>query len=110
MNVLYNKFLSSLPKHSRFLQDPSHQLHLALAVAESQEGIQVVDEEAAIHMNENLIHHKRSHDAQWAELLLSEHACVHSLWRNRSHLEIFLFSNLKSWLWIFLWSFGLLVF
>lgn len=71
-----------LPKDSRVLQDTSHDVHLAAAVAEPVEEIQIVDEEASVQLNENLIYHKRRHNAQWTKLRLSELPCVHFLQRN----------------------------
>lgn len=69
----------TLPKGGWILQDTSHDVHLSAAVAETLEEIQIVIEEAAIQLNENLIHHKRCHNSQWTKLLLSEHSCVHFL-------------------------------
>lgn len=40
--------LSALPEGGRFLQDSSHHVHLAAAVAESPKEIQIVREEAAL--------------------------------------------------------------
>lgn len=53
-----------LPEGGRFLQDTSHNVHLAAAVAEPPEEIHILNEEAAVQLNENLIHHKRRHNAQ----------------------------------------------
>lgn len=53
-----------LPKDSRFYQDSSHNVHLAAAVAEPPQEIQVVSEESAIQLNKNLVQHKCGHDAQ----------------------------------------------
>lgn len=71
--------MRALPKGGGFLQDSSHQVHLAAAVAEAAEEMKVLQEEAAVQLDENLIHHKRSHDAQRAKLLLGERASVHPL-------------------------------
>lgn len=87
-----------LPKGGGFLQDSSHQVHLTAAVAEAAEEMQVLQEEAAVQLDENLIHHKRSHDAQRAELLLCEQACVHPLQRVHNTRN----QNLKHIFFIFL--------
>lgn len=70
------------------MQDSSHNVHLAAAVAEPQEEMQAVDEEAALHLDENLIDHKRSHDAQRTKLVLGEDARVHALWREHLHVTL----------------------
>lgn len=68
-----------LPKGSRVLQNTSHDFHLGAAVAEPLQEIQILNEEAAVHPDKNLIHHKRRHDAKRTELLFREHARVHVL-------------------------------
>lgn len=55
---------AALPKGGRFLQDTSHNVHLAAAVAEPLDKIQILNEEPAIQLDKNLIHHKRCHNAQ----------------------------------------------
>lgn len=62
LNYLLHKF--RVPEGSRFLEDTSYNLHLAAVEAEPSEVIQILSEEVAVHLNENLIHHKRCHDAQ----------------------------------------------
>lgn len=68
-----------LPKGSRLLENTSHDFHLGAAVAEPMEEIQILNEEPAVHLNKNLIYHKRCHDVKQTELLLREHACIHAL-------------------------------
>lgn len=75
-----------LPEGGRFLQDTSHNVHLAAAVAEPPEEIHILNEEAAVQLIENLIHHKRRHNAQWTKLLLCEQPWVHALQRVHKNL------------------------
>lgn len=55
---------TALPEGGRFLQDTSHNVHLAAAIAESPEEIQIVNEEVAVQLVENLVYDKRCHNAQ----------------------------------------------
>lgn len=76
-----------LPESGRFLQDTSHDVHLSAAVAESLKEIQIVREEAAVQLVENLVHNKRCHDAQGTKLHLCEHPSVHALQRKNPLTE-----------------------
>lgn len=58
------QFEETLPESGRFLQDTSHDVHLAAAIAESPEVIQIGSEKVSVQLVENLVHHKRCHNAQ----------------------------------------------
>lgn len=75
----FQRRVRALPKSGCFLQDTSHDVHLTAAVAEASQEIELLQEEVAVQLNENLIHHEWSHYAQWTKLLLCEQPGVHPL-------------------------------
>lgn len=74
-----------LPKHSRFYQDARDDFHLVAAVAQPHQEIQILNEEASVHLIKNYICHKWSHDAQRSKLSLRKRPGVHVLQTNVTH-------------------------
>lgn len=78
-------WVRAVPEGGGFLQDARHDVHLGAPVAEPRQVIQILGKKAAVQLSEDFVRHKRTHDAQRAELLLREHPCVHFLGGGAHH-------------------------